>query len=97
MDVKIDGQTGPLTTASLNCKKQIVGISLGVVSESTQGTMYFDEKEKKGFIIEKGEKIVLFNNEDNAYKVSVIGHIDKKLAKTLNSDNDQALLKSQID
>jgi hypothetical protein len=90
VDLKIDGQTGTLTIASLNCKKDIVGISLGVVNESTQGTMYFDEKEKKGFIIEKGEKIILFDKEDNAYKVSVIGHIDKKLAKTLNSDADQA-------
>lgn len=90
VDVKIDGQTGTLTIASLNCKKDIVGISLGVVNESTQGTMYFDEKEKKGFIIEKGEKIILFNNADNAYKVSVVGHVDKKLAKTLNPESDQA-------
>lgn len=90
VDVKIEGQTGTLTIASLNCKKDIVGISLGVVNESTQGTMYFDSKEKKGFIIEKGEKIILFNNDDKNYKVSVIGHVDKKIAKSMTQDADQA-------
>ncbi|MFY7944269.1 MAG: hypothetical protein ACOVNZ_06785, partial [Crocinitomicaceae bacterium] len=74
VDVVIDGNKGKLTYASLNCKKTIEGINIGVVNQSTQGTAFFDEREKKGFIIEKNEKVILFNEKDEKYQVATVGH-----------------------
>jgi len=90
VDVVIDGNKGKLTYASLNCKKTIEGINIGVVNQSTQGTAFFDEGEKKGFIIEKNEKVILFNEKDEKYQVATVGHIDKKLAKGLNPEGEEA-------
>ncbi|MFY7990529.1 MAG: hypothetical protein ACOVO3_07340 [Fluviicola sp.] len=89
VDVVLEGNKGTLTYASINCKKTIEGVNMGVVNASTQGTAFFDEDEKKGFIVEKNEKVVLFTQKDGKYVAFGAGHIDKKLAKTLNPESDQ--------
>ncbi len=89
VDVVMEGNKGTLTYASINCKKTIDGINMGVVNQSTQGTAFLDDREKKGFIIEKNEKVILFSQKDGKYQVLTAGHIDKKIAKTLNPENDQ--------
>lgn len=90
VDVVLEGNKGTLTYASINCKKTIEGMNMGVVNQSTQGTAYLDEREKKGFIVEKNEKVILFTHKDGKYVAFGAGHIDKKLAKTLNPESDQA-------
>ena len=90
VDVAIEGNKGSLTYASINCKKTIEGIYLGVVNQSTQGKAYLDEREKKGFILENNDKVILFSQKDGKYVAFGAGHTDKKLAKSLNPDNDQA-------
>lgn len=90
VDVVIAGNKGTLTYASLNCKKTIEGMNMGVVNQSAQGVAFLDEREKKGFIIEKNEKVILFTQKDGEYVAIGAGHIDKKMAKSLNPESDQA-------
>lgn len=89
MNVSIDGDKGVLTYASINCKRTIEGTSLGVINEGTKGTLYFNERDSKGFIVEGTEKILLINKQDGAYKVLVVGHADKKLAKNFSAEVEQ--------
>lgn len=90
VDVVMEGNKGTLTYASINCKKTIEGMNMGVVNQSTQGTAYLDDRDKKGFIVEKNEKVILFSQKDGKYQVLTAGHIDKKMAKSLNPEGDQA-------
>jgi hypothetical protein len=90
VDVVIAGNKGTLTYASLNCKKTIEGMNMGVVNQSAQGLAFLDEREKKGFIIEKNEKVILFTQKEGKYVAIGAGHIDKKMAKSLNPESDQA-------
>ncbi len=89
VDVVISGNKATLSYASLNCKKSIEGISLGVVNQNTQGIAFIDEREKKGFILERNEKLLLLNLKDDTYEIIGGGHIDKKTAKILNLDSDK--------
>lgn len=89
VDVLIEGSTGNLTYASINCKKTIDGINMGIANQSTQGIAFWDDRENKGFVVEKNEKVILFSEKDGSYVVIGAGHIDKKLVKTLNPESDQ--------
>ncbi|MFN3341738.1 MAG: hypothetical protein ACK40M_03515 [Flavobacteriales bacterium] len=96
--ITVDLATGNavFSMQSLNCKKDIKAENLGVVNESSKATAYFDEKSEKGIIIEANEKAVVFEKNLNAYVVTGVGHVDKKIAKTLSIETEKTTYNSVL-
>ncbi len=90
VDVVVDKDKGTLTYSSLNCKQVIEGMSAGIVDAAKNAHLFINERDGKGFIVENNEKVMLFKKDDNSYKIAVVGHIDKKLAKNYSTETEQA-------
>lgn len=88
--VSIDGNEGKMELKSLNCSKSVTGSSMGVVNTSTNAVAYYNSKEEKGFIIENGNKLIVFSGNAGKYEVLSVGHTDKKEAKTVNEATEQS-------
>ncbi|MEN9441446.1 MAG: hypothetical protein RLZ33_1523 [Bacteroidota bacterium] len=81
-------QLGTLTLVGMNCSRETIYTNMGALETNPQAILFFNEKEKKGFIVEKNEKLIVFEKKTN-YEIVAVGHIDKKQAKliTLESEN----------
>lgn len=82
------------TLTNMACSKSYDG-SLKV-DFGSGATGYFDGKEKKGIVID-GQEISLFNNDGSKYQVVIAGHQDKKLAKTIATEAQQAKYQKVFD
>ncbi len=87
--VTIEDGKGTMVLKSMNCSKTIEAMSMGVINSSTNGTGYYNTKDGKGFIIENGNKLIVFSGKDGKYEVTGVGHTDKKQAKTLDATVEQ--------
>lgn len=82
------------TLSNLSCSKTYEGDLKVDFGSGAVG--YFDGKQKKGIIID-GQEISLFNHDGNNYQVVVAGHEDKKQAKTLTAEAQQAKYQGTFD
>lgn len=88
INLSLEGDKATLSYASLNCSKTIKCVNYGVIQEGTQSILYFNEQEKKGCIVEKNEKIVLFSQKNAVYEILAVGHTDKKQAKMISVESE---------
>ena len=95
--VTVEDGKGTMVLKSMNCSKSIEAMSMGVINSSTNGTGYYNTKDGKGFIIENGNKLIVFSGKDGKYEVTGVGHIDKKQAKTLDLTAEQNNYASSFD
>lgn len=88
--VEIKGEKTNLSVSSLNCTKTIEGQDMGIINEQTKGHGFYDVKEKRGFILEGDQQVIIFNNKEGSFEITHAGHTDKKEAKTLDLSAKQS-------
>lgn len=93
IDLAIDGSNATFTLSSLNCQKQYKGTALKLENEAKA---YIDTKENKAVIITKDDRIALVVQNSGNYEVVVGGHLDKKSAKLVNTEDLNAELKASL-
>lgn len=93
IDLAIDGSNATFTLSSLNCQKQYKGTALKLENEAKA---YIDTKENKAVILTKDDRIALVVQNSGNYVVVVGGHLDKKSAKLVNTEDLNAELKASL-
>jgi len=88
VNIAMSERKATMTFTSINCTKNIECINFGVINESLQATLFFSEKENKGFILEKNEKIIVLEKNSSQFNIIGVGHTDKKLAKTVTIESE---------
>jgi hypothetical protein len=89
VDVAVKDQTAVFSIASLACKKEFNGTYMGDFGQANTKA-YYDSKEERGIILEGNDKASLFAKKDGNYAVLMVGHIDKKIAKTLSIESENS-------
>lgn len=93
IDLAIDGNHATFTLSSLNCQKQYKGTALKLENEASA---YIDTKENKAVIITKDDRIALVAQNSGNYEVVIGGHLDKKSAKLVNTQDLNTELKGSL-
>ena len=92
--VVMNGEKATMKYANFNCKKELEYLNFGSIDAAKEAVLYFNEKEKKGFIIEKNEKIIILAINSEKFEIASVGHIDKKIAKTISVESENQLYSS---
>jgi hypothetical protein len=93
--VDIKDNTATFSISSISCKKEFNGTFVGDFGQANTKA-YYDQKEERGIIVENNEKAALFAKKDGKYAVIVVGHTDKKLAKSLSIDTEDSKYKDAM-
>lgn len=79
IDLQNDGESLKYSIKSLGCANEEELINLGSFVGSE--TVYYNEDEKVGVILEGDNILYFIKNEDGKHSISDVAHTDKKLQK----------------